>query len=432
MNSRAAASKIISRVLFKGQSLSLILPEGMISIHEPRERALVQELCYGVLRRYYGLDFILSQLLEKPLKVKDGDITALLLLGLYQLRYLRIPSHAAVSETVAATRSLKKPWASGLVNGILRKYQRTEKAWTILPVPSTNVDFPEWLFTELQKNWPQDWEYIVKASNQQAPMTLRVNQQKITRNDYLSLLEKSQITATPHPYAEQGITLETPRDVQTLPGFKEGLISVQDAASQLVTLLLSEARSGQRVLDACAAPGGKTAAMLEKIPDLIWLALDNSEQRLMRVRENLQRLALSATVKQGDVRQPNTWWDGHLFDWILLDAPCSATGVIRRHPDIKILRKPDDIPALVNEQQTFLETLWPLLKPGGQLVYATCSILPAENSNVLSAFIATQSDAKESCFNVPWGRAMSIGCQILPGEEGMDGFYYGRLLKKTS
>lgn len=427
MNSRFVAVQVLCKVVVDGKSLTTALTDELATFKvPPRDKPLVQELCYGVLRWYFSLEEALAPLLKKSLKAKDSDIYILLLLGLYQLDYLRIPAHAAVSETVAVARLLKKNWAVNFVNGVLRQYQR-HRAEQQAPRPISHA-YPQWLLEQLQQAWPAKWESIIEASNQQAPMSLRVNCQKMSVQDYLTALEKANIVATKQADAPYGIVLENPIDVFQLPGFNEGWVSVQDGASQLIVSVLAT-KAKARLLDVCAAPGGKTAALLEASPLWDITAIDNTESRLARVRENLSRLQLTATVKCGDGLEPATWWDGQLFDAILLDAPCSATGVIRRHPDIKLLRKPDDIPALALQQRAFLEALWPLLKPGGLLLYATCSILPAENVGVLTDFLTAHEDASEEIIEATWGHRLTVGRQILVGEAGMDGFYYGKLVK---
>ncbi len=420
------------------------------------ERALMQELCYGVLRWESRLTAILQYLMHKPLKKRDADIHSLLLLGLYQLIYMRTPDHAAVTETVAAVKVLNKAWASGLVNAVLRGYVRDARriAAEVDRDEAAACAHPPWLLNAIKTAWPAlhsdvhmpvasdilplrtpHWPAIVTANNQHPPMTLRVNARHMDRAAYLLALQAGGIDAHAAPHTSHGITLGQPMDVERLPGFRDGWVSIQDAAAQLAAPLIN-AQPRQRLLDACAAPGGKTAHILELQPGIALTALDNDGQRLGRVRETLQRLRLTkhAHVLQGDAATPATWWDGIPFDNILLDAPCSATGVIRRHADIKYLRRPEDIMALAEQQARILEALWPLLRSrkdgGGMLLYVTCSILPQENQQQIIRFLANHPDAHEQPITADWGHPMTVGRQVLPGEDAMDGFYYAQLIKE--
>lgn len=426
---RLSAVSVLTRVSREGQSLSSLLPHAFAPL-PPERRALAQELCYGTLRWWHRLDAILGQLLDKPLRNKDTDVHCLLLCGLYQLEYMSIPAHAAVSETVAVTSALKKKWAKGLVNAVLRRYQR-EKAQlnqTLEGSPEAHYAHPKWLIDNVESSWPEQWQTILEANNQRPPMTLRVARNHQNRDTYQQELESAGIEAEPNAHAPDALTLAKPQDVDALPGFTDGRVSVQDSAAQLAANLL-EHQPGMRVLDACAAPGGKTGHILELCSDIELIALDIDDKRLQRVAENMARLKLSATLVSGDAAEPDSWWDGKAFDRILLDAPCSATGVIRRHPDIKLLRRPEDIAKLVTLQSAILDAMWPLLKPGGMLVYATCSVLPQENSHQLEAFLARQPDAKEKKMNAEWGATAPVGRQILPNRDGMDGFYYACIEK---
>jgi len=382
----------------------------------PTDRAFIQALCFGVCRTYFKLDAVAQQLLQKPLKQKDQDVYLLILMGLYQMMEMHLPDYAAISETVAVAESLKKPWAKGLINAVLRNYQRN-------PIHTQHNAHPLWMTQKIEQDWPEQASAILNANNEHPPLVLRVNQKKISREAYLH-----KVAAFPILETEAGICLKTPVDVKEIPGFFEGEVSVQDGAAQLAAPLL-QVQSGQRVLDACAAPGGKTAHILEITDDIELIALDHDSDRLDRVRENLERLGLSASYLCADAGDTTHWWDGNPFDRILLDAPCSATGVIRRHPDIKLLRRASDVAKLAKEQSRLLESLWPLLKVNGLLVYATCSLWPDENMNVVRAFISSHSDAIEQKIEAHWGLSCSVGRQILPGMHGMDGFYYACLRK---
>ncbi|TVZ41705.1 16S rRNA (cytosine967-C5)-methyltransferase [Alteromonadaceae bacterium 2753L.S.0a.02] len=426
---RAQAALTLGEVLSKHCSLSAVF-EQRISTLEARERGLFQELCFGTLRWLPRLQFFTKSLLNKPLRNKDQDVHALLLLGLYQMEYLRVPDHAAISETVNASRSLKKPWASGLLNAALRNFQRnrSDLLHKAQLNPEASFSHPLWLVAKLQQAWGAQASAVMAANNQQAPVCLRVNTSRISREAYLAKLQAADIPAMLLSNSPQGLRLKSSVDVASLPGFSNGEVSVQDEAAQLSAALL-ELEPGQRVLDACCAPGGKTCHILESetaLQELICLDLDAS--RMARVTENLQRLQLNATQHIGDAASLN-WWDGKPFDRILLDAPCSATGVIRRHPDIKLLRREDDLAKLSALQQGILSNLWHTLAPGGILVYATCSVLPQENSEVIQAFVSTQHDAEHLVINAAWGFEQAFGRQLLPQVEGHDGFYYARLKK---
>lgn len=430
MHPRAVAAKAVTSVAVEGRSLSTVLP---IALREPapEERPLVQELCYGVLRWYPRLDAVAALLLHRPLKARDADVRSLLLIGLYQLLFLNMPPHAAVHETVEAARALNKAWAAGLVNAVLRGFLRDRERLlaTVDRREDVALAHPEWLYESLKTDWPDDYRDIMAANNERPPMTLRINASKTDRDTYLHRLADAGIAAHAARYADQGIMLEAPTDVERLPGFADGIVSVQDAAAQMSAGLLG-AQPGMRVLDACAAPGGKTAHILELEPGLgEMVAVDIEQERLGRVAENLQRLGLQARLVQGDARTPRDWWDGTPFDRILVDAPCSATGVIRRHPDIKILRRKDDIAALAEQQRAILDAVWPLLAPGGRLLYATCSVLRDENERQIGGFLTRHEDAREKRIPAFWGTACLHGRQILPGEAGMDGFFYACIEK---
>ncbi len=426
---RLAATQVITRILQGQGSLSSLLAPAQAQVSE-QDKSLLQELCFGSCRFYPQLNLILEQLLEKPLRNKDLDIKAIIIVGLYQLQHTRVADHAAISETVEVTRHLKKDWATKLVNGVLRRFQREQQVITSQLNSTANFqqNHPEWLVAMLKKNWPDQLESILVANDQHPPFCLRINTQKISRDDYLQQLAAQNIVAEPTQFSPYGIRLAQACNPKVLPFFEQGWISVQDEAAQLSADLL-QVSSGQKVLDACAAPGGKTTHLLELQPDLDLTALDLEERRLIRLRENLARLGLNANVKAGDGTKPEDWWDGKLFDRILLDAPCSATGIIRRHPDIKILRQPDDIQKLSQLQSQLLKTLWTLLKPGGRLLYATCSILPRENSKIVENFLQDQQDAQEEKIIADWGVAQACGRQLFPQAAGHDGFFYASLIK---
>jgi 16S rRNA (cytosine967-C5)-methyltransferase len=434
MNPRAIAARIIDQVC-QGRSLSQALDE--IPSVASAQRPLIQEIGYGTLRDYPRLSRLAEGLLKKPLKTKDGDLHALLLVGLYQLTAMRVPVHAAVSETVAATTALKKPWARGLVNGVLRNFLRhREQCLASLETDETaHWAHPRWLIDAIREAWPGQWQAILAANNRRPPMCLRVNTARIDVDEYLARLVAADCPARRRGFAPAAVELERPVDVSELPGFARGQVSVQDEAAQLAAGLLQLA-PGQRVLDVCAAPGGKTGHILETA-EVELVAVDVAPVRLEKVAENLTRLGQRAQLIAGDATRPAAWWDGRLFDRILLDVPCSATGVIRRHPDIKLLRRPADIQTLLTLQTHILDATWPLLRPGGILLYATCSVLPQENAQQVMAFVARQTDAQALTIDAGWGHAVEIGRQILPGDNvganeagGMDGFYYACLTKQ--
>ncbi|MBA3563035.1 MAG: 16S rRNA (cytosine(967)-C(5))-methyltransferase RsmB [Gammaproteobacteria bacterium] len=429
---RAEAARVVAAVV-AGESLDRMLPGAAEASLDP---SLIRLLSYGTLRWYPRLDRLLALLLDRPMRARDADVRALALVGLYQLIDTDIAAHAAVAETVEATKILGKPRAAGLLNALLRRFQR-ERAGLLALVDDTETGrfaHPAWLIERLRADWPEDWQRILAAGNQPPPMWLRVNRRLTTTAEYLGRLAGHGHEAHPSALAPDALRLERPMAVEALPGFDAGLVSVQDAGPQLARNLL-DAGAGMRVLDACAAPGGKTCHILESCPGLgEMLALDRSAERLARLRENLARLGLTATLRAADATDVGRWWDGEAFDRILLDAPCSATGVIRRHPDIKLLRRPADIGRYAARQEALLEALWPLLAQQGKLLYATCSILQQENAGVTGKFLEGHPDARgASGFNrtngVEWGHESGVGVQILPGEADMDGFYYACLAK---
>lgn len=420
INERKLALQALREVLDNGRSLSHLNTE---------LTPFAKVLCFGVCRHYFQLDALAKHLLKKP--PKNLDIWLILLMGLYQIRELDLPDYAVVHETVALLKTKKTTWAKSLINAVLRRYCREKSVidQQMKNNPDFNCNYPTWLLDRLQKAWPEHWEAIIDGSNTHPPMSLRVNTQRTTAESYQKKLQNIHISATPIQYTTYGLVLDKPCDVFDLPGFKSGDVSVQDGAAQLAAHLL-ELKPGLRVLDACCAPGGKTSHILETEPELTaCIALDIEPKRLTRTRENLARLNLTARVIVGDAAHPDTWWDNVLFDRILLDAPCSATGVIRRHPDIKLLRTPTEVQAITATQQNLLEALWPLLAPEGVFVYATCSILPEENEQQIASFMTRHPDCQISTKTHPWGHATGHGWQIFPGEASMDGFFYSVLRK---
>jgi 16S rRNA (cytosine967-C5)-methyltransferase len=433
------AAQVVNDVIAHGRFLDVALAERLPQLAPGAPAALVQETSYGVLRGFHRLDAIAHAYLERPLKSKDADIHALLLVGLYQLRALRTPAPVTVAETVEAAAALRKPWAKALINACLRAYLRepTRAEGALAADLQTALNHPAWLIERLQTAYPQDWRRILEANNQRPPLSLRVNTRKGSRAAYLARLAAAGIEARALECTESGVGLAQPLGVQALPGFAAGDVSVQDAAAQLAATFL-DAQAGERVLDACAAPGGKSAHILERAPGLNELvAIEIDAGRARQIDDSLARLGLSARVVTADATRPESWWDGRPFDRILCDAPCSATGVIRRHPDIKLRRTPSELPRLMATQAALLNALWPLLVRGGKLLYATCSVLPDENDAQLAAFLARHADAEPLALSADFGTPRGAGRQLLPGDPcgphdtaGMDGFFYAAVRKR--
>lgn len=424
-NLRSIAAKAIIQVLDQGQSLSTVLP-GLHNNISDKDRALLQELCFGTLRVLPQLEWCIQQLMARPLTGKQRVFHYLIMVGLYQLIYTRIPAHAALAETVEGATALKRPQLKGLINGVLRQFQRQQVE--LLEQAGNNDSHylhPSWLLARIKRAYPGQWQQILDANNQKPPMWLRVNRLHHTRNKYLELLKQAGIEATLHDVFPDALRLITPCAVNSLPGFELGWATVQDASAQGCVDLL-DPQDGEQILDLCAAPGGKTTHILEAAPKAHVLAVDIDEVRLNRVKENLKRLQLHAVVRVGDGRTPDVWCGDQLFDRILLDAPCSATGVIRRHPDIKWLRRDGDITELAQLQSEIIEAIWPKLKKGGVMLYATCSILPEENQQQIMAFLQRNVEAEL----VETGTTEAPGKQNLPHPEDGDGFFYAKLIKR--
>lgn len=427
LDTRTAAAQVIGEVL-AGRSLNQVLAPRLLKVSE-RDRGLLQQLCYGSLRQAPRLQGLLAQLLDKPLRDKDRDIQGLLICGLYQLESTRIPDHAAVAATVGAVRGLKKNWAKNMTNAVLRRFLRERETLDQALDEAAQANHPRWLFKEIFRQWPEAAGEIIQANNLQPPMTLRVNRLKTTRETYLARLASAGIAASAGTLCEDAIQLEQPCDVSELPGFAEGEASVQDEAAQLAAVLL-EAAPGERILDACAAPGGKSCHILELEPAIAELvAMDIEEARLLKVSENLERLGLRATLLVADAGALPPQLEPASFDRILVDAPCSATGVIRRHPDVKLLRREDDIHSFAEQQRRILDGLWPLLKVGGTLLYATCSIFKEENSEIMRKFLSDYPGTELVPVTGDWGQPTRHGRQLLPSPTGPDGLFYARLRK---
>lgn len=432
---RAEAAKIVNEVVSGGRSLDAAL-ENVQQYENPADRALLQYLCYGVLRRHWQLRAWMGELLDRPLRPRDAVVESLIAVGLYQLTDSRVPDHAAVSMTVEATRLLNRPKLAPLVNAVLRNFRRMN-IHDITPAnDEIRYSHPAWLIDLLRHDWPEHWQQILEANNERAAMWLRVNQRHHTAESYLQKLPAVGDDSGLLEGVGSAIRLAAPLSVDDLPGFDDGHVSVQDGAAQLAALWLGGGKN-LRTLDACAAPGGKTGHLLEIAGESSSLtALDSDPLRLAKVEENLARLGLNATLVCGDASNPDQWWDGEPFDRILLDVPCSATGVIRRHPDIKLLRRASDIGELAALQQRMLRALWTLLKPGGRLLYVTCSVLSQENDAQIAAFLATAEDATENRMLPNYNihdlmQSRVCGYQILPGTMGLDGFFFACLEKEA-
>ncbi|HAT1573310.1 TPA: 16S rRNA (cytosine(967)-C(5))-methyltransferase RsmB [Kluyvera cryocrescens] len=425
LNLRSMAAQAVEQVVEKGQSLSNVLPAMQQKVGD-KDKALLQELCFGVLRSLSQLEWMIKQLMERPMTGKQRTVHYLIMVGLYQLLHTRIPAHAALAETVEGAVVIKRPQLKGLINGVLRQFQRRQEE-LLAEFSQSELRFlhPSWLVKRIQNAYPQQWESILEANNQRPPMWLRVNRNHHTRDSWLALLAEAGLTGLAHTDYPDAVRLETPTSVLALPGFEQGWVTVQDASAQGCVRYL-QPQNGEQILDLCCAPGGKTTHILEVAPEANVMAVDVDEKRLSRVYDNLKRLGMKATVKQGDGRYPQQWCGEQQFDRILLDAPCSATGVIRRHPDIKWLRRDRDIAELAQLQSEILDATWAHLKPGGTLVYATCSILPEENQQQIAAFLARTPNAVLS----ETGTAEQPGLQNLPGAEEGDGFFYAKLIKK--
>lgn len=441
---RALAAKAIARVLSQGESFSAeidALTKSKAAASktqtndnvENKDRAFYRELCFGTLRHFHRLDGQLKPLLKKPFSNKDADIHALLLIGLYQLLYLRTPDHAAISASVDAAKKLKKPWASGLVNAVLRNFlrQQADPSKVISLSPSAEVSHPKWLFNKVQKDWPDQWQQVIDYNNSTPPMSLRVHLAKNSRADYQQQLSSVGIETELDPNSINGLRLRQAVAINELPNFEHGAISIQDPGAQLAAPLLN-VQDAMHVLDACAAPGGKTIHTLETVDKCTLTAVDSSSERLLRVKENLARYGFTANCITADAGATDSWWDGQQFDRILLDAPCSGTGIISHHPDIKLLRRSGDLAQFAEQQKTLLTQLWSLLKEGGQLLYCTCSIMPEENAAVIDWFLNQTPSAKAVPIESQWGVISGSGRQLLPNKGKNGGFFYARLSKSAT
>lgn len=423
-DTRALAAQALADIALRGMSLREAMEQKAPKLRDPRDRALLMALLSDGARWWLRFDTALDRLLDKPLRHKEPEVHALLVLGLVQLEILQLQDYAAVAATVEATRALGRPRLAGLVNAILRRWQRerVELLAALDTRPQTRYALPPWLVKTITTDWPDQPEAVLADSNREPPLMLRANRRRITRDALIEQLRAAGYQADAHPWLADGIVLPHSSDVTRMPGFAEGWFAVQDGAAQ-VAADVADVRHGQRVLDACAAPGGKACHLLERA-EIALTALDFDATRTTRIRQNLDRLGLQADVRVGDAGDPSGWWDAKLFDRILIDAPCSATGVLRRRPDVRLHRRASDIEPLVAQQQRILAALWPLLAPGGRLVYITCSLLRAENEAVVDRFFTGRDDAKAIPLQLPAGQTATTGWQILPGDGDLDGMYY--------
>lgn len=428
-NPRLAALRALSEVLDSDKNLAE--SETFSQLLDARDIALARHLTYGVLRWLNALEWLAAELLAKPLKKREHAVQRLILLGLQQLWHDQTASHAAINETAECARILGKPWAVGVINAVLRRFQR-EQTQLLDKLAQTRQQFahPEWMLKEIQESWPGHWQAIVEANNQQAPLWLRINRQRADEAKLKADLQTAGFEVSDHLYARDAISISPAAGVTKIPGFETGWLSVQDPAAQLARDLLGPEK-GDRILDACAAPGGKTAHLLESCPGIELTVLDRQRSRVEQIHQNLDRLGLKAETLVADATESESWWDGQSFNKILLDAPCSASGVIRRHPEIKWLRAREQVDAVVEIQAGLLNALWPLLKAGGMLVYATCSVFERENELQIQQFLERHDDARLDMPALEWGTSRSFGRQILPGEAQMDGFFYAVLRKSA-
>jgi 16S rRNA (cytosine967-C5)-methyltransferase len=426
-DTRALAAQALADVALRGVSLRVAMEQRAPKLRDPRDRALLMALLSDGARWWLRFDAALDRLLDKSLRHKEPEVHALLVLGLVQLEILQLQDYAAVAATVEATRALNRPRLAGLTNAVLRRWQRERNVLLaeLDAQPQTRYAMPPWLAQAIGSDWPAHADAVLADSNREPPLMLRANRRRATRDALIEQLRAGGYTVDAHPWLADGIVLPHSSDVTRMPGFSEGLFAVQDGSAQIAADLL-DARDGQRVLDACAAPGGKACHLLERA-DIALTAVEFDATRAARIRQNLERLGLHADLQIGDAGDLPAWWDGTPFDRILIDAPCSATGVLRRRPDVRLHRRASDIDALVAQQQRLLTALWPLLAPGGRLVYVTCSLLRAENEAVVARFLEGRDDAHVMPVQLPAGQVTAIGWQILPGDGDLDGMYYAVL-----
>lgn len=422
---RAVAARVLDAVLHRGRSFKAEVAAQLPALPDSRDRALVEAICFAVLRQPSRFESALKSWIPRPLGRRDDELRALLYVGFAQLDPLALPAHAAVAATVEAARAIGRAHQAGMVNALLRRAQREG-----LPPGDPAAHWPQWLRTRIERDWPQDHARILEASAQAPPLWLRVNRLRQSRDAYLQRLLDAGIQAFPDAAAADALRLESGIAVAQLPGFADGDVSVQDVSAQRVADALA-LPAGARVLDACAAPGGKSAHLLERDPSLRLIALDVDATRVQRVRGTFERLRIGADARvlAADAIRVEQWWDGTPLDAILIDAPCSATGIVRRQPDVLLHRRESDLAPLLATQAQLLDALWKTLASGGVLLYATCSMLKMENEAQAQAFLARTPDARADPLDDGFGRISGAGRQRLPGEQGGDGFFYARLRK---
>jgi len=429
----AGAARTIAAVAFEGRSFedAFARAEGDAA-RRGAPRAARRAVALGALRWYLQLEPLVEGL--APGKVRSRWLRALLIAALHQLEYSRNPIETSVSSAVDAARLLGQARAAGMVNALLRRYLRERDAIRapVLAQRQAASAHPLWLLDRLQQCFPLHWQQIVEANNTHPPMTLRVDLTRTTREAYRKRLQQRDLSAQAVAWSPTALVLDTPLPVAQLPGFEDGLVSVQDAGAQLAASLLGP-RAGERVLDACAAPGGKSGALLEAAAGAIELtAVDIDAARVELIAQNMRRLRRHARLVGADLRTDLSWWDGVAFDRILLDAPCSSTGVIRRHPDIRLLRRPEDVPVFAATQRRLLDRCLGLLRSGGRLLYSTCSLLSDENERVIEALLSSNPRVRMVPIGdlgaaAPW-LARPLGVQLLPSTAAQsDGFYYACL-----
>lgn len=420
-NPRVLAARAVAAVL-DGHALDAKLREQSGDI-SARDRALAQELATGAIRHFYSLSAELDAVLNAPLKQRD--ILALLLVGAHQLRHTRVPAHAAVHATVDAARAMGKAWAANLTNAVLRRLQRERHP---ARTEEARYDHPQWMIDTLRAQYPDDFEIILRCNLTRAPMTLRINRRRTSRSQYLQRLQAEGVRARCGELTDTAVILERPHPSESLPGACNGDFMIQDEGAQLAAAILAP-ENGHRVLDACAAPGGKACHIAELAPRATLVMVEADPERAETVARRMQSRAIEGTLHNANAECPNDWWDGREFDRILLDAPCTASGAVRRHPDIRLLRRSSDADNLAATQELLLRGLWQTLKPDGLLLYCTCSLFHAENDGVISKFLEQTPDATAEAIAMTFGRPTDTGRQLLPMENANDGFFFSLLRK---
>ena len=428
-DARICAVKVIKNVLL-GRSLSPTLKKALNQCPD-KEKPKLQQLVYGALRDYPRLFGITKQILDRPIRAKDTDLKALVILGIYELEHMNTPAYATVASIVERAKDLGKPWAKGLVNAVLRRFIREKEAILSTLTQSQQASHPEWMYDKITNEYPDKHADIFATNNEAPPLTIRINQERINREDYLSLLKERGIVSNPGILANSSIYIEQGIKVEELPGFNEGMASVQDEAAQIAASLLP-CKAGEKILDACSAPGGKATHLLETFPEIQMSLMDIDQERMVKVTENLKRLRLSANIVIGDACAGSKIFPMDSFHQIIADVPCSAFGVVRRNPDIKLLRRLEDINSFSSLQKNLLRGLWPILKPGGHLLYVTCSILQDENDAVVGSHVKVNTNCEWIPIGAKWGFETKYGRQLIQTSGAHDGLYFSLLRKASS